>query len=197
MPESPPNPGEAVLVAAERRIRWDALAAVIAALVGLLALIVAGYTAYIQRQQVSAQVWPYLQMGKSNADGHYQLEAINKGVGPAIVQSVQVLADGKPIPNWKALEQLFGFRASGGIVTSTLNKVVIAPGEQLNWIAFQNAADVDAFLADWVRFGVEARICYSSTLGENWLVTFDPNRLVSPSPVQSCQTLPASMQFVD
>ena len=49
MPESPPNPGEAVPAAAERRIRWDALAAVIAALVGLLALIVAGYTAYIQR----------------------------------------------------------------------------------------------------------------------------------------------------
>ena len=39
-----------------REIRYDAVAAVIAALVGMLALLVAGYTAYIQRQQVRALV---------------------------------------------------------------------------------------------------------------------------------------------
>ncbi|MGH8155426.1 MAG: hypothetical protein ACREP0_09375 [Rhodanobacteraceae bacterium] len=55
--------------ATKRGIRWDAMAAIIASLVGLLALIVAGYTAYIQRQQVRAQVWPYLQMGVANAYG--------------------------------------------------------------------------------------------------------------------------------
>jgi hypothetical protein len=35
---------------------------VIAAGIGLLALLVAGYTAYLQRQQVRAQVWPRVEV---------------------------------------------------------------------------------------------------------------------------------------
>ena len=51
-----------------REIRYDAIAAVIATLVGMLALLVAGYTAYIQRQQVRAQVWPWLVAGNNDND---------------------------------------------------------------------------------------------------------------------------------
>ena len=60
MSETPlPEETRAALARLGRR-DWDGLAAVIAAFVGLLALLVSGYTAYLQRQQVRAQVWPYL-----------------------------------------------------------------------------------------------------------------------------------------
>jgi hypothetical protein len=180
-----------------RQVRYDAIAAVIAALVGMLALVVAGYTAYIQRQQVRAQVWPYLLMGKSNANGRYQFEAFNKGVGPAIVQSVQVLVGGKPVANWHELESLFGFKPTGEFVQSTLNGRVLSPGEQVNWIAFENASDIDAFAADWEKFHVEARVCYSSTLGESWLATYHSGPLERPRPVAGCPSLPQSVQFFD
>ena len=39
---------------------------VIATIVGLLALCVSGYTAYMQRQQVRAAVWPILEFDSSN-----------------------------------------------------------------------------------------------------------------------------------
>ena len=72
MPESPLNPQESVPPAASRRmIRWDAVAAIIASLVGLLALVVGGYTAYIQREQVQAQVWPYLLPASSDVSAEY------------------------------------------------------------------------------------------------------------------------------
>ncbi|HWG10936.1 MAG TPA: hypothetical protein VN693_05500 [Rhodanobacteraceae bacterium] len=178
-------------------IRWDAVAAIIASLVGLLALLVAGYTAYIQRQQVRAQVWPYLLMGKSNVNGHYELEAFNKGVGPVIVQSVQVSIGLQPVASWKDLERRIGFKPVGESVQSTLNGRVLAPGEQLNWIAFQNASDVDAFVEDWEKFRVEARVCYSSTLGESWLTTYHGGPLERPLPVSHCPKLPQSVQFSD
>jgi hypothetical protein len=181
----------------KREIRYDAVAAVIAALVGMLALLVAGYTAYIQRQQVRAQVWPYLLMGKSNANGHYEFEAFNKGVGPAIVRSVQVLVGGKPVANWHELQRLLGFKPTGGFVQSTLNGMVLAPGEQINWIAFENASDVNAFAADWEKFHVEARVCYSSTLGESWLATYHSGPLERPRQVSRCPDLPKSAQFFD
>ena len=59
----------------------------IATLVGVCALSVAGYTAYVQRQQVRASVWPILEFEGSNTpDIHFTLS--NKGVGPAIIRHV-------------------------------------------------------------------------------------------------------------
>src|SRR5216110_4132343 len=77
--------------------RYDA---VIATLVGFLALCVSGYTAYVQRQQVRAAVWPILEFYSSNApDIHFTLA--NKGVGPAIIRHVMVKVDGQPVRNWR------------------------------------------------------------------------------------------------
>lgn len=178
-----------------REIRYDAVAAVIAALVGMLALVVAAYTAYIQRQQVRAQVWPYLQMGKSNAGGRYELTAINRGVGPVIVRSVQVFAAGKPVKNFKVLQQLMGFESGGDVVMGTLNQTVLAPGDQVHWIQFNNATDINAFVAGWERLHTEARVCYSSTLGESWLVTYRPGSGTSRRAVSDCPKLQVAAQF--
>jgi len=81
--------------------RYDA---VIATLVGFCALCVSGYTAYMQRQQVCAAVWPILEFDSSNApDIHFTLA--NKGVGPAIIRHVIVKVDDQPVRNWaEALE---------------------------------------------------------------------------------------------
>ena len=61
--------------------RYDA---VIATFVGRCALCVSGYTAYMQRQQVRAMVWPILEFIGSN-DPNIHLTLANKGVGPAII----------------------------------------------------------------------------------------------------------------
>jgi hypothetical protein len=196
MPELPQNPDAEVSGGRERRIRWDALAAVIASLVGLLALLVAGYTAYIERQQVRAQVWPYLQMGKSNARGQYEFVALNKGMGPVIVNSVQVLISGEPVRNWGELERRVGFDSRGSQVTSTLNGLVLAPGDRIRWIAFENEDDVNALMEDWRKFHVQARVCYSSTLGESWRVIYQMGPLPRPRPVSGCK-VPDAAQFFD
>jgi hypothetical protein len=89
-----------------RRREWDGVAAVIAALVGLLALCVSGYTAWLQREQVRAQVWPYLETGISGSK--HELILVNKGVGPALIRSVKVYVDGKPQHDWDAVYASLG-----------------------------------------------------------------------------------------
>src|SRR5882724_8285427 len=88
-----------------RASRYDV---VIATFVGLCALCVSGYTAYIQRQQLRAAVWPILEFDSSNhPDIHFILT--NKGVGPAIIRHVVVKVDGQPVRTWKeALEKILG-----------------------------------------------------------------------------------------
>src|SRR5438132_10483793 len=87
-----------------RASRYDA---VIATFVGFLALCVSGYTAYMQRQQVRAAVWPILEFDSRNAPIHFTLA--NKGVGPTIIRHVILKVDGQPARTWKeALEKILG-----------------------------------------------------------------------------------------
>src|ERR1043165_8879381 len=81
-----------------RELRYETI---IATLVGVSALFVSAYTAYVQRQQVRAAVWPILEYSTSN-DPKIRFTLDNKGVGPAIVRHVVVRVDGEPVRNWNA-----------------------------------------------------------------------------------------------
>ena len=210
--ETPPQPVPVVYEVRKRR-DWDGVSAVIAACVGLLALFVSGYTAYIQRQQVRAQVWPYLEAG--NYDNEYVFMVENKGVGPAIVRSVQIFVDDKPQQNWKQVLTAFGMEPHK-FQQSTLNPAVLAPGQQLKAIGFGPAndeAEDDAAKQDrkkrWEKFRNEAEkrmtridICFCSTLEECWLYSDrhpigykDYAQLVKP--VGQCPQIPVNEMFVN
>src|SRR5437867_6182738 len=84
--------------------RYDAL---IATFVGLCALCVSGYTAYVQRQQVRAAVWPILEFDSGN--GPIRFILANKGVGPAIIKHVIVRVDDQAVKNWaEVLQKILG-----------------------------------------------------------------------------------------
>src|ERR1043166_4179686 len=105
-------------------VRYDV---VIATLVGFLALCVSGYTAYVQRQQVRAAVWPILEFGSSN--GPIQFTLANKGVGPAIIRNVIVRVDNQPARNWaEVLEKILGPGKHPG-EESDMKGHVLSPGE--------------------------------------------------------------------
>src|SRR6516165_4998801 len=79
----------------------------IATFIALLAVCVAGYTAYMQRQQVRAAVWPILEFDSST--GPIQFTLANKGVGRAIIKHVIVRVDDQPVKNWaEVLQKILG-----------------------------------------------------------------------------------------
>ena len=189
---------ESQVAGAQRAIRWDALAAIIASLVGLLALIVAGYTAYVQRQQVRAQVWPYLISG--NNDLTQSLVVNNKGVGPAVVRTVQLWVNGKPQSDWNRVVANMGLPPHQ-FFQATINHDVLSPGEELQIIRFPEKAL-------WQRFKTAASnrmamdICFCSTLGECW-ISSNKNLIEPPSmplqlkveAVDRCPQLPPAEVF--
>lgn len=176
-----------------RARNWDALAAVIAALIGALALIVSGYTAYLQRTQVRAQVWPYLML--ANYDTESSIKLLNKGVGPAIVKSMQVRVDGKPQHTWREVATALGVEHIT-LRTSTINDNVISGGEVVPMLVFD---DVDSYRrfrkAQAQRSAFE--ICYCSTLKECWLYFDDTSARAMRTPVDSCPAVPRADAFGD
>lgn len=160
----------------KRRIGASRYEAAIATFVGICALCVAGYTAYVQRQQVRAAVWPNLEFQSSNTpDIHFTLA--NKGVGPAIIKNVVVTVDGRPVSNWsEALEHILG-PGYHRLSESDMSGHVLSPGESM--IVFTPRDDrneplnFDKSNPFWLKMNkdrerIAVEICYGSTLGESW-----------------------------
>jgi hypothetical protein len=176
---------------------------IIATLVGVCALGVAGYTAYMQRQQVRATVWPILEFGSSNApDIHFTLA--NKGVGPAIIRNVIVKVDGQPVKNWyEVLDKLVGPGEHPGSEMD-MSGHVFAPGESMNiFTPFDPDRKPIAFDKSnplWVKMNkdrerVTVEICYSSTLGECWTLRASGGSARSTTTeTRSCPT-PSAISF--
>jgi len=148
---------------------------VIATFIALLAVCVAGYTAYMQRQQVRAAVWPIVEFDSSNGpDIHFTLA--NKGVGPAIIRHVIVKVDGRPVKRWnELLDKLIG-PGKHQFSESDMNGHVLAPNESMTVFTPHDVEGnplTDRSNPLWVemnkdRARVSVEICYSSTLGECW-----------------------------
>lgn len=191
MPEPPRPHDEPAIAGARRGIRWDALAAIVASLVGLLALVVGGYTAYIQREQVRAEVWPYMIGGTSSHISSFIWT--NKGVGPAIVRTLEVTVAGRPQRDWQSVLKSLDVPTLS-YAQSTLNGNVLSPGETISWIKFHDSAGYQTFVGAANRLNMHAVACYCSTLGDCWVTVF--NRFGRTS-VDQCPAVPKPRQFQD
>lgn len=161
------NDGNEVSAAKPRRhVNWDAVAAIIAALIGLIAILVSTYNAFMVRQQTRAYVWPHLQLAWSGRKPG--IVAINSGVGPAIVRSVEVRVDGKPQRDWGEVLKALGF-SSGSMEysQSTLNGRVYASGQPSVVLIFPDKAPYRRF-KERATERMDIRICYCSALDDCW-----------------------------
>jgi hypothetical protein len=171
---------------------WDAYAAVVASLIGLLALLVSAYTANIQRQQVRAQVWPRLEV--SRAGDKREIVVSNVGIGPARVRAVRVTLDGHPVKAWRDLMSALGHPSDYGV--SQVSARVLAPGQRVEAI---NAWDTDGGRRAFqhVFRESEARldilICYCSVLDQCWMAGgfkswgIDADREVDDCPIAAAE----------
>lgn len=194
VPAQPPQTESAAPVRVEPRRRWDAFGMIVASCIGLLALLVSGYTAYVQRQQVRAQVWPYATIAYQDQDR--RLSIFNKGVGPAMLQTVRVTVDGKPHRNWASALSALGL-SGAEYGHSTVSETVLSPGESLAVLVFKDPSVYARF-----RQAMNARgrmdYCYCSTLEECWV--FEDRRApVKPvvRPVDRCPRQSATDAFTD
>jgi hypothetical protein len=170
-----------------RRRDWDAYAAVIASLIGLLALAVSGYTAYVQRQQLRAQVWPHLQVLSSDVRTEPRYFVANAGTGPARISAVRITIDGVAVKDRAGLFKAAGFDDSINTVWSTLSSAVLPAGKELTFL--QSAPDDhsrDSLIALMHGNGhtLGMTVCYCSVLDECW-VDFRDTRSNGPA-TQPC-----------
>jgi hypothetical protein len=164
---------------------------VIASLIGLLALLMSGYTAWIQREQIRAQVWPNIVVGYNDEDR--LLAVMNKGVGPAQVRSVQVFVDGKLQPDWRHVFDALGLPTAVW-QQSALNANVLSSNERLNFMSLESKADYDQF-RQAAATRLDLQICFCSTLNECWLHSGQNVTTASVQEQAACPAPATAAQF--
>jgi hypothetical protein len=159
----------------KRRPDWDSYSALVASFVGLVAVVLAGYTAYLQRQQVRAQVWPRLETYRYGS--RHSFVAVNRGVGPARVKAVKVTVDGKPQRGWDDVFR--ALRYDGGYVQSQISGQVVSPGLEIDVLMAHPGDEglkmfdlvTRSFFNDKAEHKLSMLICYCSVFDECWLTS--------------------------
>jgi hypothetical protein len=123
-----------------------------------------------------------------------KLAVFNKGVGPAIVRSVQVPVDGKPQTTWKQVFSALNL-SSVQFGYSSLAGNVLSPGETLPVLVFKDAPAYSRF-RDAMSAHARMSICYCSTLGDCWMLAdHNPGGEPELQPITECPRLSPADAF--
>lgn len=181
--------------------RWlDITLAVSAVFISLMSLVLAIQHGHAMEKMVEVSSWPSMAVQFANAerDGtpHFSVWAVNNGVGPAKLESIEIFVEGKAQSGPSALLQslLKGTDSerkleftTGDVVDmvfparETITLLDVLPGqftpEQVQTIRVESAK-------------IQARVCYCSVFDECWVL--DQRKSNRAEPVKAC-TVPKVM----
>src|SRR5689334_7207343 len=143
--------------------------AVAALVVSVSAVAVGLYEAALQRKHDRAEVWPHLEITTYTMLSGAKLSVDNTGIGPALIKSIVVTVDGKPVHDWnEVLTQLLGHSPPAPLSNSTIAESAIRPGDKVTVVGIPNEDMPPRF---WKSVGrVAMKVCYSSVFGESWML---------------------------
>jgi hypothetical protein len=166
------------------------IGSIVAVVVSVVALGLNLYQTRLLQTQLHSGVWPYLSisypLSYSEHDSDFRFTISNDGVGPAIVKSVRVTLDGRPMQRWEdVFDALFGDHHKISSYLGTVHDQVIPSGVNRDTrIEAVRLVDREAgrgmHEAGGTRLIME--ICYCSVYDDCWVVRADKHGAVA-----SCQ----------
>jgi hypothetical protein len=171
----------------------DLLLGVSAVSISFISLFLAIANGRAMERLVQSNSWPFVQMNYSNveSDGtpHFRLDIVNKGVGPARVETLEVTYNGMPMNSPRAmLNALLGRTTVSPhprIIISSVAHGVLAAKERISFfdvkpedLSAQDYAAIDAGLQK-----LDLLACYCSVFDECWLTGSHKSQ---PAKVKQC-----------
>ena len=182
----------------DKRLRIDLLITICAVVIAAIASGASVYQSYVIRQQYDSAVWPYLSFVVSRDPSQaafLEADLRNDGLGPALIRSVIVTANGKPVASVDAavaplmreatLSQNHSphpIRMRG--LTSTISAGDVIPaGRSIQLLRADGAPFVERVLAAAPHLNVT--ICYCSLTQRCWIKGF-AEQAAQPHEVRAC-----------
>jgi|GEM_PF-3636061 hypothetical protein len=173
-------------MATKQHWNYELIAAMAAVFIGICALITSVVQTQIMLKQQAASVLPIAQWTWSaninalDSTGTFELQVVNKGIGPALIEQVRILYQGEQLPQ-DSLPKLLFFKLlkySDDSLTdyfwTSVDGIVLTAGEKV--AMFKTNLPRDGFhLAQ--RFHhlyqtekIDLVICYKDVYGKRWQV---------------------------
>lgn len=143
---------------------WEQVTGLVALAVGVLAMVISAYTAYVQRNQARLSAWPHLMVFWSEPGNH--VVVANKGVGPALVKRVDLTLDGAPVRNWEELLTRALGPGKHDYGWSSIDDAVLTAAETNPVLTVGDDAQYKALIQ--MRGRIDMQICYCSVYDDCW-----------------------------
>lgn len=152
--------------------------------ISLLTLVTFIYQTNLMKQQTALSVLPYLAVSSSYSNGSnpsFKLVLINQGVGPAIIESQQIVFQGKTYREGFfefIVEQIPGVDTLSGTSYGSMGYGTVLPsGDEIYLIASfgnQDAVDlISSRIEELNNSDLKYEIIYRSIYDERWKITED------------------------
>lgn len=170
-----------------RQLNQRSFIALMATVVSICALCVSLYQAKLLRKQQLASVWPYVSIGGTNTSYNLEqswgIKLTNNGLGPAIIEKVEIKYAGSEMP-FRVLKDSLYAQHSRLDSLKNLNYsiqeiergTVIPANTSIEWLAFnlsfsERPKGVSA--AKTHMKNLQLRVQYKSLYGERWESCFN------------------------
>jgi hypothetical protein len=153
-------------------LRIDLLIAISALFISALTAAASLYQTHVIANQLSSSVWPYVGVTSTGDPNSLTYALKNDGMGPAIIRTVVVTLDGKPVRDLSVLVHDLAAPFSKPYPTvgmeSLLPGQVLRPGDAITFLSIHGAATVQRIAKADSR--VNMTVCYCSLLEECWTI---------------------------
>jgi hypothetical protein len=172
----------------------DVVLGVSAVLISVISLFLAIQHGRVMERILEASTWPYVMVYGSNAnsDGsrHLTLSIVNKGVGPAKIESVELFYQGVAQANPQSLVRAIlkpsDPRRRLEVLHSDVGGTVMSAGEKITFVDLipQEYSPEEYSKINELWFEVQSETCYCSVFDECWIADQRVSR--RPVAVKSC-----------
>ena len=146
----------------------EMLVGITALAIGLCSLFLGFYEAGLQRHHARAAVWPHVEVLLYTSPSVAEIRVRNAGIGPARIDDLLVMVDGKPMRSWAEVFAKMLDAPPKSYNTSTLVDRVLRPGDEVIMLAVP-MSDLPGDIAHRVtRIGIT--VLYSSVFDERWVL---------------------------
>jgi hypothetical protein len=155
-----------------KTISNQAIFTTMATVVSSCALVVSLMQTYYQHKYLHAAAWPHLQLESlreemdDSSKNRMTIKILNKGVGPAIVESVEYKYKNKKVANLNELIFIIVGKKFLGSSQSIETGKVIAQNDEIIHVSFIGAANSKKFQNALPE--IEMRVIYSSVHEQMW-----------------------------
>ncbi|MBS0516812.1 MAG: hypothetical protein JSS16_15230 [Proteobacteria bacterium] len=173
------------------------ISSIVALAVSVLALATGAYQTRLMQAQARASVWPIVSLGLSyfgsRDKGGFTWEVENNGVGPALIKSVTLSLDGKPMRNWDEVYQALFGRGRENATVSSVNGNVLPPSTNRDTTiaAIRTSQPDEAKALFEAKDRFKMTVCYCSVYDECWEAQWLKREV---KPVAQC-TVANTVQF--